>query len=123
MDIKNTLFQSLLRQQKIQDFLPMHIDSSSIGNAKLGNEIKVDSKYVDLESLYGYVKDAIFHICDEHFEEIQLCHFHFKEKGLHLIGITEEAYCYPCSDCKKSIVAIIESSKNKCSSNSSSISS
>lgn len=104
MDIRDTLFQSLLRQQNISDFMPLCIDINSVYNTKSENYIKINHKYVNLGDLYGYIKDAAFHICDNQFSEICLSDFNLEEKGLHLIEITEEAYCYPSQNCEKSIV-------------------
>ncbi len=104
MDIDSTLFQSLLRQQNITEFRVFTLSPSCIGNSKLDNNIKIGYRYVDLSSIYAYIKDDIFHICDRDFNEIKLSDIYFSEKGLHRIGFSREEYFYPYNNNDNSIV-------------------
>lgn len=104
MDINNTLFKTLLRKQNITEFRAFRIDPSSISNPKLDNSIKIDYQYVNLNNLYAYIKDDIFHICNEKFEDIKLSDIYFPEKGLHRIGYNDDEYYYPITDKVNSVV-------------------
>lgn len=99
MDIKDTLFQSLLRKQNISDFLPFNINPTT--------KVQIGDRIVTTTGLFGYIKDSSFHVCDEHFTEVcinMIDAIDFKNKGIIHIGITEEQYVYPCENCEKSIV-------------------
>ena len=104
MDINNALFQTLLRQQKITEFRSFRIEPSSIDNSKLDNNIKIDYRYVNLNNIYAYIKEDIFHICNEKFEDLKITDFYFPEKGIHRIGYTDDEYIYPFTDNDNSIV-------------------
>lgn len=104
MDINNTLFQTLLHKQNITEFRAFRIEPSSIGNSKLENNIKVDYRYVNLNNIYAYIKNDIFHICNDKFEDIKISDIHFPEKGLHRIGYNDDEYFYPITDKVNSVV-------------------
>lgn len=104
MDIKDTLFQSLLRQQNITEFRAFRIATSSVSNTKLCDQIKIGYRYVKLDNIYAYIKDDIFHVCNEQFEDIKLSDINFFDKGLQRIGYNDEEYCYPYNENYKSLV-------------------
>lgn len=105
MEISNSLFQSLLRQQNISEFRHFRIEPRSIGNSKLGgDQIKIDYRYINLNNIYAYIKDDVFHICNEKFEDFKLSDIYFQEKGIHHIGYNDESYFYPFTDNENSLV-------------------
>lgn len=115
MDINNTLFQALLRQQNISEFRPFKIDIYYLSNSKLGNQIKIDYRYVNLDDIFAYVKDGVFHICNQNFEVIDISKFLFECKGIVHIDINNDNYVYPSVGSEKSIV--IDSKGNIISTN------
>ena len=104
MDLNDTLFKSLLLQNNITEFRKFRIDPKSIDNSKLDNSIKIDYKYFNIDNIYAYIKNDIFHICNEKFEEIKLSNLYFAEKGLHLIGYNDEQFFYPYLNQEHSLV-------------------
>lgn len=104
MDIKDTLFQSLLRQQNITEFRAFRISPSSVSNSKLGDKIEIGYRYVKIDNIYAYIKNDIFHVCNEQFEEIKLSEINFYDKGLQRIGYNDMEYYYPYNENDKSLV-------------------
>lgn len=104
MEIKDILFQSLLNQQGISHFKPILIDRNSISHTMSGNQVIINNKHYDLNNLYGYIKDSLFHICDVNFNEIKLGDLKLKELGIHQIGESRDSYIYPNSECESSII-------------------
>ena len=111
MDKNDTLFQSLLHKQGITDFMPINFDRNRINNYILGDQIKLNDKYIRLDQLYGYIKDSTFHICDINFTEFPLTEIHIEENGLFHIGIKDNSYWYPCGDFSMSIVVVQNNGK------------
>lgn len=104
MEINDTLFQTLLGQQNITEFRPFRIAPRSIGSFRLDNCISINHNIVNLNNIYAYIKENIFYVCNEKFENIKLSDIDFPERGLHHIGYTNDEYVYPFADNDNSIV-------------------
>ncbi|WP_298106669.1 hypothetical protein [uncultured Bacteroides sp.] len=77
MDISNTLFQSLLKQQGYAEFCPVSLQMA--GESK---------------NIYGYFMDEYFHLCDEELEEIPFARIGVSEDKTLLLSKLGESYTF-----------------------------
>lgn len=77
MDISNTLFQSLLKQQGYAEFCPVSLQMA--GESK---------------NIYGYFMEGYFHLCDEELKEIPFARMGVSEDKTLLLSKLGESYTF-----------------------------